>query len=172
MGRFFLARLCHSLRVQPKHVQLRILGSALFLIVTALAAFLSFGVPHLQRLSLRLGLTLFDYGFYGFYPTCHYITLGKEGPDVEVALWDSRCSNQYTFLAPHGPAHVHDTPMIMDSRGHLVWMMDSPSETVQDFGVQEYQGEKYLTFWHGLNDDGHGRGYWSMVGKKRFAHHN
>jgi hypothetical protein len=53
--------------------------------------------------------------------------------------------------------------MILDARGELVWMKYNWG-TTQDFRVQQYQGQDYVTFWQGDEEDGHGRGSWYMVG--------
>lgn len=49
----------------------------------------------------------------------------------------------------------NSVPMILDARGNLVWQMPF-SNGANDFRVQEYRGDKYLTYWH----EG---GSWSMV---------
>lgn len=111
---------------------------------------------------MQLGLSLFDYGFHGLYPTRHYTSFDLDSPDVEVALWDDRCSDGYVFIAPHGPPIEGSRPLILDARGNLVWTFptDKPST---DFKVQEYRGEKFLTFWHGTSMHGHGLGSYTMV---------
>lgn len=131
------------------------LVSVFLLTTTAITTVIFLVVPNLQRLHLQVDLTLFDYGFYGFYPTRQYVSVEYKSPDVEIAQWDAKCSHDYVFIAPHGNAVDDPAAMILDSRGNLVWMMPF-FDGAQDFRVQEYLGDKYLTYWHG-------RGSWSMV---------
>ena len=147
-----------------RHFGIRALASCLFVLGTAITALHFLGIPNLQRLHLQVGLSLFDYGYYGFYPTHKYKTVDYESPAVEISRRSSRCSDQLTFMAPHGNAVEYSGPMILDPRGNLVWMMPFIPDQTQDFRVQEYHGEKYLTFWHGISENGHGQGSWSMVG--------
>lgn len=136
----------------------------LFVLVTLITALNFLAIPNLRRLNWKvLGLSPFDYGFHGLYPTRKYVSFDFESPAVELAKWDSRCSSDLTFLAPHGDAVENPGAMILDSRGELVWMMQPRSDKIQDFRVQEYNGEKFLTYWHGAAQGGHGRGAWSMV---------
>ncbi|KAJ5811941.1 hypothetical protein N7474_008242 [Penicillium riverlandense] len=131
------------------------LASIILLSVTAISSLRFLIVPNLRRLHLQVNLTLFDYGFYGFYPTRDYVSVEYKSPDVEIAQWDAECSHDYVFIAPHGNAVEDPAAMILDSRGNLVWMMPF-FDGAQDFRVQEYLGAKYLTYWHG-------RGSWSML---------
>jgi hypothetical protein len=147
---------------RPPRRRLLPVASGVFVFITAIAATCFLLVPVLQRLHLQFGISLFDYGFHGFYPTRHYVSFDLESPDVELAHWDARCSDDFVFLAPHGTAIEGSWPLILDARGNLVWTMPTV-DTTQDFHVQEYLGEKYLTYWHGEDLHGHGLGSWSMV---------
>lgn len=64
------------------------------------------------------------------------------------------------FLAPQfGPAQ--DGPMILDSRGNLVWFRSYPvgrNTLITDFRVQDLGGQPVLTWWQGNTFAGHGRG--------------
>lgn len=53
--------------------------------------------------------------------------------------------------------------MIIDAAGDLVWMKHSQGVT-QDFKVQRYQAEDFLTYWEGKEVAGRGEGSWFMVG--------
>lgn len=134
----------------------------LFVVVTAIASLHYLLIPVLLRLNLRLGVGLFDHGFYGLYPMPQYVSFDMQSPDVELAIWDDRCSDGYVFIAPHGSPIEGSNPVILDKRGNLVWTMpmDRPAT---DFNMQEYLGEKYLTYWHGISDHGHGLGSYSML---------
>lgn len=52
--------------------------------------------------------------------------------------------------------------MILDAAGNLVWMQPN-TEITQDFRLQRYQGEDFLTYWEGKEVDGRGDGSWFMV---------
>ncbi|KAJ5713910.1 uncharacterized protein N7483_011091 [Penicillium malachiteum] len=147
-----------------RHFGKTAIASSLFVFVTLILALRFLVVPNIQRLHLRVfGLSSFDYGFRGLYPTRKYYSFEYESPDIEVAKWDSRCSEDYTFLAPHGDAVKDPGAMILDAQGNLVWKMKPQSEKIQDFRVQEYQGKQYLTYWHGVSQGGHGHGAWTML---------
>ncbi|MDQ6607280.1 MAG: arylsulfotransferase family protein [Actinomycetota bacterium] len=62
------------------------------------------------------------------------------------------------FLAPQaGP--VQNGPMILDSRGGLVWFKSVPKgEIATDFRVQRYRGRPVLTWWQGRSGAGVGVG--------------
>ncbi len=62
------------------------------------------------------------------------------------------------FLAPQfGP--MQDGPMIVDSRGQLVWFQPlSGATSASDFQVQSYQGRPVLTWWQGFVTAGVGMG--------------
>jgi hypothetical protein len=111
---------------------------------------------------MQFGLSLFDYGFYGPYPTRNYVSFDFDSPDVELAIWSDRCVDGYVFMAPHGPPIEGSRPLILDARGNLVWTSptDMPST---DFKVQEYLGERFLVFWHGTSTHGHRLGSYTMV---------
>lgn len=53
----------------------------------------------------------------------------------------------YLFFAPDGATAFQTAPVIMDSRGELVW--NGPDGHAFSFGVQTYQHEKVLVSWHG-----------------------
>jgi hypothetical protein len=146
--------------------RLFVLGSCLFVLISVLSLLQSIILPQLQRLRFRSDLSWYDLGLYGFYPTRSYVSFEHASPATEVARWDSRCSAGYTFVAPRGDSVVQPGSVILDENGELVWMMPLPGIT-QDFRVQEYFGEKYLTYWHGGQVEGqvegHGEGAWYMV---------
>ncbi|KAJ5602246.1 hypothetical protein N7510_011780 [Penicillium lagena] len=137
-------------------------ASLLFAFITAIVSLRFLIIPNLQRLNLRVGASFYDYGFYGLYPSRRYVTFDYESPAVNFVQWDSQCSDAYTFIAPHGGVVEYSAPMILDSRGNLVWMKPL-FDTPEDFRVQEYLGEKYLTYWHGGYSSGHGQGSWSLL---------
>lgn len=159
-----LPRWSHRMEVnhRARHSRILILASACFVLITAITALGFLGIPNLQRLNLQTGLSWYDYGFDGLYPTRSYVSFEYPSPATETTRWSSQCSDEYTFLSLHGNKVEHQGPLILDAKGNLVWMLPSV-QTGQDFRVQEYRGEKFLTFWHGTFTDGHGRGSWTMV---------
>lgn len=138
------------------------LFSFLFVVASLLSLFYVFVLPELQKLRFRTDLSWYDLGLYGFYPSRSYVSFDYNSPDVEITKWDSRCDTSYTFLSPRGASISHPGPMILDARGELVWM-EYMLGTTLDLRVQQYQGDDYLTYWHGYQDGGHGRGSWYMV---------
>ncbi|CRG89960.1 UPF0182 protein [Talaromyces islandicus] len=138
------------------------LTSCLFALISVCSLLQSIIVPQLQRLRFRAGLSWYDLGLYGFYPTRSYVSFEYASPATEIARWDPRCTAGYTFVAPRGDSIVQPGPMILDEYGELVWMMPLPGIT-QDFRVQEYLGEQYLTYWNGGQVEGHGEGAWYML---------
>lgn len=53
--------------------------------------------------------------------------------------------------------------VILDAVGDLVWRQIDQGGDTQDLRVQEYFGEKYLTFWVGEEIGGRKQGSWFMV---------
>lgn len=136
--------------------------SVLVLAIFGLSLFWIYAVPQLLRFRFRTGLSAYDLGWYGFGPSQNYISFDEQSPVVEISPPDARCDQRYTFLAPRGDSVVHPGPMILDAQGELVWMKDNWG-TTQDFKVQSYKGQDYLTYWQGDEEDGHGIGSWYMV---------
>jgi hypothetical protein len=110
-----------------------------------------------------------DNGTYGYYPIRVYATAdGIASPQTNFLQWDPRCDDGlFYFITPRGWGIPDPGPMILDSRGDLVWAKHFDNKfggQAYDFMVQEYQGQDYLTFW--LGDDrirGHGAGSYYMV---------
>lgn len=150
-------------RYRPHISGRRALISAFIAAVGAFLLFYLFAVPQLKRFRFRSELSWYDLGLYGFGPSQSYISFDEESPIVEISPAGAQCDPRYTFLAPRGDSVAHPGPMILDASGELVWTKYSWG-TVQDFRVQTYKGQDYLTFWQGDEEDGHGRGSWYMVG--------
>jgi hypothetical protein len=88
--------------------------------------------------------------------------------DVEFLGRDASCGQEPFFFAPSGPGALGDEGgVILGADGELVWRQDgsgSGQGQVEDFRVQEYRGEKFLTFWQGVVADGvRKEGSWYMV---------
>ncbi|ODM14714.1 hypothetical protein SI65_09903 [Aspergillus cristatus] len=132
-------------------------------IVSLLYLFCHFVLPHLLKFRLRTDLSWYDLGLYGFGPTRSYASFEYESPVVEITQWDSGCDPRYIFLAPRGDSIPHPGPTILDAAGNLVWMKYNHDIT-QDFKLQRYQGEDYLTYWEGEEvAGGLGQGSWFML---------
>ncbi|KAE8383070.1 ASST-domain-containing protein [Aspergillus bertholletiae] len=131
-------------------------------VISLLYLFYIFALPQLLRLRFRTDLSQYDLGLYGFGPSSGYVSFDYESPVVEITESDSGCDPRYTFLAPRGDSVPQAGPMILDAGGNLVWMKYN-WETTQDFKVQRYKGEDYLTFWEGREIESRGYGSWYML---------
>jgi len=120
----------------------------------------------------------YDNGTFGYYPVRTYATAEDlHSPQVNFLEWDAQCDDgSYYFMAPRGWSVPDPGPMILDSRGELVWAKHFDNNSggqAYDFQVQTYLGQEYLTFW--LGDDrvrGHGSGHYYMVCADRMRSHN
>jgi hypothetical protein len=144
-----------------KHLPFRRISLLLAAIGGAILFYL-FAIPQLDRLRIRTDLSWYDLGAEGFGPDRNYLSFDEESPKLEVSPPGAKCDSRYTFLAPRGDSIAHPGPMILDSDGELVWTKWN-SGTTQDFKVQRYRGQEYLTYWQGDTDDNYGRGSWYMV---------
>lgn len=110
-----------------------------------------------------------DKGAYGAYPVREYYSVDTKVPILNYLNWTSECASENTFyfITPKGWKVTNPGPMVLDYRGELVWAQRFENEfggQAYDLMVQEYLGEKFLTFW--LGDDrirGHGAGHFHMV---------
>lgn len=110
-----------------------------------------------------------DRGAYGAYPVREYYSVDTKVPILNYLNWTSECASENTFyfITPKGWKVPNPGPMVLDYRGDLVWAQRFENEfggQAYDLMVQEYLGEKFLTFW--LGDDrirGHGAGHFHMV---------
>ena len=138
----------------------------LLLILIAIAGlstlFYALVVPQILRFRFRANLSWYDLGYYGFGPSRGYVSFDEESPVVEISPSGAHCDPRYVFLAPRGDSVAHPGPMILDAHGELVWMKHNWG-TTQDFKVQRYKGQDFVTYWQGDEEDGHGRGSWYMV---------
>lgn len=137
---------------------------AFVVVVSALTLFWTYAGPQLARFRFRTGLSRYDMGWYGFGPSRNYVSFNEESPVIEITPAGAHCDQRYTFMAPRGDSVVHPGPMILDAKGELIWTKPNWG-TTQDFKVQRYKGQDYLTYWQGDEEDGHGRGSWYMVWK-------
>lgn len=151
---------CRPLTLRPRTR----LGLAIRLALLALALYLlSYSCQQLGRLDLSTDLTWFDLGWYGFMPTRSYRSTRLTSPDLEFLARDARCSRDFYVFAPRGPAVGEKGGVILDHAGELVWRQAGFDGDTQDLRVQEYRGEKFLTFWVGTERDSQKKGVWYMV---------
>lgn len=128
---------------------------ALFLVHQWLLPFVAFIVPAVQT-------PFYDLGVYGAYPTQQYASFHLEGPRAQHLRWNDRCDSGLILMTPNGPSIERPGPMILDSRGDLVWMSDDFGPTA-NLKVQSYNGEDYLTFWSGEKAATSGKGVYFMM---------
>lgn len=105
---------------------------------------------------------LYDFGVYGAYPTRPHVTFDQASPDVSVVAWDDSCDKGHVLVSPFGDAVQHDGPVILDSKGDMVWSATGFG-VVMNLKVQQYRGENYLTFWAGYKVGGIGMGNYYML---------
>ncbi|KAM0275759.1 hypothetical protein ACHAQH_007445 [Verticillium albo-atrum] len=105
---------------------------------------------------------LYDWGVYGAYPQVQYESLGVSSPWPNVLRSDPKCDDGYLFMSPRGRSVETPGPMILDQQGNLVWMNTEWGQAM-DVKVQSYQGEDYITFWHGTDNGTFGMGYYLML---------
>ncbi|PYH42484.1 uncharacterized protein BP01DRAFT_385368 [Aspergillus saccharolyticus JOP 1030-1] len=148
----------HRVRSRPPGLYIAMIGA----FVSLLYLFYIFAVPQLRRLHLRTDLSWYDLGLYGFGPSQDYVSFDYESPVVQISEGGAGSDPQFTFLAPRGDSVVQPGPMILDSRGELVWMKHN-WEITQDFKVQRYQDTDYLTYWEGDEVEARGYGAWYML---------
>ncbi|KAK6956165.1 hypothetical protein Daesc_001438 [Daldinia eschscholtzii] len=105
----------------------------------------------------------YDFGYernaYGPHPLVVFKSATQlEVPKLDVLQSSKSCeSSLYTLLTPRGGATHEPQATILDSNGDLIWTSGWNGQQLYNLMVQEYKGEKYLTFWAG--DDavgGHG----------------
>lgn len=92
----------------------------------------------------------YDLGFNGLYPRQSFKSVNLRPPSPKVTKWDSRCdTGNHLLLTPRGPLVSGKArgPVILDSKGNLVWMDNDKFEQAMNLNVQTYKGEDYLTFW-------------------------
>jgi hypothetical protein len=146
-----------------KHLRLAgLLLAAVAGLLTALLAVHQFVLPVIGWIFPSLESTFFDLAVYGGYPQRNYVSHNLTSPDLQQVKWDDRCDNGFIFISPQGPSVEHPGPMILDARGNLVWQSDQYGKPM-NLRVQEYKGEKYLTFWAGLRGSSFGYGNYYMV---------
>jgi len=119
-------------------------------------------LPLIVLLAPHLETPLYDLGVYGAYRTQNYVSFGLSSPRASILQWHDRCDQGFIFLTPKGGSVSHPGPMILDSKGNLVWMSDR-FKLATNLKVQRYRGQEYLTFWSGEKASTYGIGVYYMV---------
>ena len=110
----------------------------------------------------------YDWGWYGIHPEQHFASFGASPPRPFILQHDAQCgaaddeNSRYTFVSPRGLAFNAPGPIIYDSQGSLVWM-DTQYGEAMDLKVQHYNGQDYITFWHGSDNGTFGEGQYYMI---------
>jgi hypothetical protein len=104
---------------------------------------------------------------YGSYPSHSYRSSNLTSPAVRKAIDSLQCyDDNYIFLSPRGQRVPNPAVTILDNHGRLIWSKHVQGQAY-NLKVQEYKGEKVLTYWVG--DDavgGHGEGYFYVLNTK------
>jgi hypothetical protein len=86
--------------------------------------------------------TAADYQSFDTLPGAQVPVLSVTVPDRDPAAGD--------ILTTNGPGPGQYGPLIYNPQGRLVWFDHLPGgETAEDLNVQNYEGRRDLTFWHG-----------------------
>jgi len=113
----------------------------------------------------------YDNGTYGRIPLETFHTTSRSSYHLLRRTWDEeRCggAEDKIFLGIRGKRLAHTGPVIYDNDGHMVWYADKEEDknrtkTTYNFRAQWYRGEQYLTWWSGVDEGGHGSGFYYMV---------
>ncbi|KAM3550230.1 hypothetical protein MY1884_008355 [Beauveria asiatica] len=128
--------------------------------------------PALSRVHWRSDWSWVDLGSSGMAPMRRYRSFDHASVDVRfLARDDARCSRDQLFLATRG-SDTEPGAVILDHAGELVWRQPRMAAEVHDFRVQEYKGERFLTFWAGAPDGGAKQGSWYMMDDTYTIRHN
>ena len=108
-----------------------------------------------------------DNGAKGFYPTHSFKTFQNDvsAPLTNFLKWSPECDDGlHYFITPRGRSMPHvPGPMILDSRGELVWahhFTNYLGGEGYNLQVQPFKGKNHLTFWVGEDRvKGHGAGH-------------
>ena len=119
-------------------------------------------LPILAWLFPSLETPFYDFAVYGLYRTENFVTVDLEAPQASVLRWDDSCDNGFVLVGPQGPSVTQPGPAILNPRGELIWT-SGEFDTVMNFQMQQYRGEKYLTFWAGFKRGSMGLGAFFML---------
>ncbi|CAM1508984.1 Fc.00g027230.m01.CDS01 [Cosmosporella sp. VM-42] len=123
---------------------------------------LQFGAVYFQLYG-QTDSTWHTLGWSGHTPSTRYLSFDESVPTIDFLRQDSRCSQENILLSPRGPSVDGLGGIILDAAGDLVWWQTVTKGQTQDLRVQEYYGEKYLTYWAEEEHGGYKRGSWFMM---------
>lgn len=125
--------------------------------------------PIASRIQWRPEQTWYEIGWYGVAPVRKYHSLDQTVTQIEFLRQDSRCSQDYIFLAPRGPNVDSPGGIIVDANGELIWRQPTLGGDTQDFRPQRFHDQDVLTFWSGHVGSGRKQGAWYIVGSSSFT---
>jgi hypothetical protein len=82
-------------------------------------------------------------------------------PPVRILKRTRLAAPGYVFIAPKKEV-AQTGPLILDSRGQVVWFLPQQTRGVTDFKVQRYRGRPVLTWWNSLADNGDAKRHYSI----------
>jgi hypothetical protein len=129
----------------------------LFAVFTLLLVIHIFVLPIVAWLFPALEPLFYELAVFGVYRETKYVTFNVTAPRGNMVRWNDACGDGLVFFAPFGLSVQQSRPLILDSRGELVWAGDS-FDAVTNFNAQVYRNEIYLTFWAGNKHGGEGSG--------------
>lgn len=134
----------------------------------ALAIIVFLALATITLISLQ-SAKLYDWGLHGIWPEISFQSFPLATPRLNFLKWDESCGEGFYLIAPRGSYVSHQSPIILDGRGNLVWTPEwqyGTGEATTDFKVQTYHGHKVLTFWAGVEGEHHryGMGTYYLVG--------
>ncbi|TGO26905.1 hypothetical protein BPAE_0051g00400 [Botrytis paeoniae] len=139
------------------------MGFNIAISVTTLLYFLS-NTPHYQvradaGLITSENYDIFNIGGYGDWPKQHYHSSDLTSPLFLVNKWnESAISNHsHIFMSPTLDGE-EKSPMIFSSKDLSLVYADPTWHGGSDTKLQFYNGKPYLTFWSGIDFQGHGSG--------------
>nr|POE73031.1 hypothetical protein CFP56_30970 [Quercus suber] len=132
-------------------------GIALLLLLFQHAA-----VPVILIFVPTLETFFYDLGAFGAYRSQSFHSFNLTAPQTSIVKWEESCDHGIVFLDLNGPSVNHPGPLILDSKGQMIWTTDEYGVTINS-KVQRYKGENYLTFWAGHKEGSSGRGNYYML---------
>jgi arylsulfotransferase ASST len=95
-------------------------------------------------------------------PTQHFVSRPDlKPPPVRILASSGATAPGDIFLGPKMKV-VQAGPMILDSRGRVVWFKPLATHGVSDVKVQHYRGKPVITWWQGHAPQGVGSGYYAI----------
>ena len=132
-------------------------------LLSLLVGFLQIVLPSVAWLFPQFKTAFFDLGVYGAFRYNTYVSFNLTSPRFTTPFWDDQCDDgSYVLLTPKGGSVPHAGPVIVDTRGNLVWMSNKFNDSM-NLNVQAFNGENYLTMWAGSKHGSQGRGIYHLL---------